>query len=241
MVAISSIILPLYVYPTLPGFATYYNSIVAYPNVTFNIIVNVDSGPGANSAPNSDYVTAIAKLNALPNAVLHGYVHTSNGQQPRTTVEANITTYANWASHTPEDMHVDGIFFDEAPTDTASVSYMAELSSFAKNALGTGHNHLIFNPGVMPDAGYFPLADQLLVFENYYSAYTDTTINSVPAADLSQSLFMIHGFTDTISRQTQIVQNLLGAGLGGLFISDTDDYSVVSSIWTQFVQAVSLA
>ena len=41
------------------------------------IILNPDSGPGAGTFPNANYVAGITQLHSYPNARIIGYVHTS--------------------------------------------------------------------------------------------------------------------------------------------------------------------
>lgn len=44
--AATDILLPLYVYPLTGVWDPVYNAASAYPDVTFRVIVDVDSGPG---------------------------------------------------------------------------------------------------------------------------------------------------------------------------------------------------
>jgi len=109
----------------------------ATSNLNYTIIVNPDSGPGDSSLPNADYLPAIQKLNAFPNARTVGYVRTTYGNRSLDDVLQDISTYAGWANSN-QDIEMHGIFFDEAAHDyTAEVAeYMQTANDAVKAASG---------------------------------------------------------------------------------------------------------
>lgn len=103
----TSVLLPLYIWPSDSSWAPVYNAVSAHPSVTFLVIVNPGDGPGAGSMsassprklstmvsliamefkgrvadlatayPESDYISAVAKLNSYSNVKTIGYVSRS--------------------------------------------------------------------------------------------------------------------------------------------------------------------
>lgn len=213
MVALTSILLPLYIYPTTTTpWTAIYDSIVANPTVTFDIIINPDSGPGSSDLPDPPYITAIAQLNSYPNTNLHGYVHTLYAAETLAAIEANVTKYANWDSYTEANISLAGIFFDESVYAYTAVdyAYMKSLTSFAKNA---GLERIIFNPGETVDTEYYALADTIVAFENSASAYSSAIPGWVGTEYMPQSAFIMYGFDGTVEEQEAMVEEMAALGM----------------------------
>jgi len=121
----------------------------------------------------SDYVAAIAQLRNLgnPNVNLLGYVDTNPLTIPTAKVHQDVLTYSNWSTNTAADIHVDGIFFDDmnGTYSDFNYAYYGNISTYTKATMAHGHQHVLFNPGAGVDPRYFALADEIIVFENYYS------------------------------------------------------------------------
>jgi hypothetical protein len=109
----------------------------ATSDLNYTIIVNPDSGPGDTALPNADYLPAIQKLNAFPNARTVGYVRTTYGNRSLDDVLQDISTYAGWANSS-QGIEMHGIFFDEAAHEwTAEVAeYMQTANDAVKAASG---------------------------------------------------------------------------------------------------------
>lgn len=144
----TNVLLPLYVYPSWQGWwDNVYAAIAANPTATFQVILNPDSGPGASDGDgnppepgyNSDWVAAVARLNAHPNVQTLGYAHTGYGARDDADVDADVAAWAAWntAYAGPENISVHGIFFDEVPNwpgrrGRADVRYMAAREAYAR-------------------------------------------------------------------------------------------------------------
>lgn len=145
MVATSAVLLPLYIYPGSNSWKPLLDSAVAYPSLQFNVIVNPNSGPGyAPWWPNTDYISAIAQLNALSNVNTIGYVDTAQinvegGPYPISTIQKDIDTYAARSTDaTYQGIGVKGIFFDDVTnvyTDAAQ-SLIEDAANHTKHASG---------------------------------------------------------------------------------------------------------
>lgn len=78
--------------------------------------------------PNDDYLPAIQRLNAFPNARTVGYVRTNYTSRPLADVLQDISTYSGWGNGS-QGIQMHGIFFDEAVHE-----YSAEAAEYMKQA-----------------------------------------------------------------------------------------------------------
>lgn len=262
------VLIPLYIYPSPP---TLWNPLFeaarSYPNTTFRAVISPDSGPGSGSCPDSDFITALSELNSIPNIQTLAYVHTADSYsiadcdgicvctQLVSAVEANITTYQNWPtsnctaagynSTTTQDIHVDGIFFDEAPQTATSdhLDFMQQVSSFAKQTLTRGSTTL-FNVGALPDEEFWGLADYINVFEGTESDLRDVDLVDGVGDYASQATVIVQNYESDETQLSEDVNDLLGAasgaGFAGLFVSDWDLYDAFSDLWDGFVGDVDV-
>lgn len=241
----ATVIVPLYIYPSPGAWDTLYTSLSANPGLKFQVVINPASGPGApNTYPDSNYIAAISKLRKYPNAIPLCYVHTSWATRAIPAVETDITTCRNWKNYTSADIHMSGIFFDEAVAtyNTTTLAYMTSITNFARSSLGAGNNAIVFNPGMVVVSGWYSLADYIVAFENSYAAYSAAVIGWIPGSVRKQSMFIIYGFTGTATDQQNLVNGIVHTGgIGGLFITDQTVYSAWSSLWAQFASAMNLA
>lgn len=246
-----AVLFPAYIYPagwTTPGaWDPLYNAIKSTPSVTFQVIINPNSGPGG-SAPNSDYAQAISKLKTFSNAVLLGYVHTSYGSRSADAVSADIDQYKSWSS---QNLAMNGIFFDEAPSSASDplYNYMKNITSYARTALRTRTNLplVYFNPGTVPDVKYYDIADRIVVFEDTYANFLkqQQSFQTGTSLNMKKSSFLIHS-VNTGLNQTQyntLVSSLYNNGsLSSLYLTTVTDqsnpYGAFGSDWTTFVAAV---
>lgn len=126
----------------------------------------------------------------------------------------------------------------------------------------------MFNPGTKVGAGYYPLADIVISFENPYSAYTcalpssvspvsplthtphsSSSVSSVSSTPLSKQGIMIHSFpTTSVSGKTPTqllttVVTKLVPGAGAIFVTNldikkVDVYKDFGSNWKTFTALV---
>ncbi|KAL0943574.1 uncharacterized protein CTRU02_201460 [Colletotrichum truncatum] len=229
-----NILLPLYVYPindlqkpydgTVDWKATI-AAIDAHPDLTFNVIINPNSGPPfANEAGTKiDWAKWIGQINQRPNAVTLGYISTLGTVQPQprsiSIVTQGVDTYASWTTANDWDgiswnISINGIFFDEVNTDPSHLQYYTQISNYAKSATGT----VVLNPGVAVNpasSSLYNVADAILSIEtcytadqnapqdrcprNTYTPFTPASLNSLPsnAAQRAKSAVLIHDFYDS--------------------------------------------
>jgi hypothetical protein len=130
------------------------------PRLPRLLVINPASGPG--TAPDPLFHDAVMAAQHAGARVL-GYVHTGWGARDAGQVDADVDRYARWYG-------VDGAFFDEAAHDPG---YVSRYQAFAAHARGVGAKTVALNPGVVPDRGYFSIADVVVTFEGTYVEYED--------------------------------------------------------------------
>ncbi|KAG8625490.1 hypothetical protein KVT40_007241 [Elsinoe batatas] len=239
------ILFPLYLWPGPNAWQPLYDQIDKYPNVNFNIIINPNSGPGTSGTPpDQTWIDTIAKLNSKPNTQLLGYTHVLYGARPSTEVQSDIATYASWAKYKAANIALDGIFFDESPSNNtpALLSYMKDLTTTARTSLKSTNKRIVLNPGVAVPREYYPLADTIVGFENYAREF-DSALTSFPTNALQgpkqKTAFIIQGFSGTAAQQKQMINAMTANNITGIYISTTSAYDKFSRFWPQLVAQVN--
>ncbi|BFZ56042.1 hypothetical protein PYCC9005_003084 [Savitreella phatthalungensis] len=244
----SNVLFPAYIYPDAGAWQPLYNALQAHPNVDFHIIINPNSGPGGAS-PDANYAQALNTLAKYPNAVLLGYVHVSWAKRAQSDVQSDVSTYVSWLS---QGFSLDGIFFDEAPADSASSSlqYMAQVAAFARQSYsnaGTPGAIVYYNPGTIPDLGYYQSADYIAAFEDSYTNWLTAAPSFAPATTvlpISQTVAFVYGVPAAWNpANTTSFVRLLDTtdGFGSVFITNNPGsaaYNSFGSNWQTFVSAV---
>lgn len=225
----TGIIIPLYIYPswwTTPGAWDWVvNAAQQYPSMPFVVVVNPASGPGSSAVPNSDYVHEIARLNALSNVQLLGYVDTAYGSRLLTDVLNDVSVYGGWGSSNPS-IALDGVFFDNA---ASTATYLAQYTSYATavraNSGFAGTRLVALAPGQICNPQYVDIADIVVIYEqgsanvqaNLFGWY-QSFYQSLSAAQMSKISWLVNAADQTTQ---QAVQNLQAAfNTPYLFVTD---------------------
>lgn len=244
MVALSSffVLMPLYLWPTKTNWDPLFASIAANPTVPFQIIINPNSGPGSTTYPDPAFIPNLAKLNAYNNTNLLGYVRTGYASRNLTTVESEVSRYAGWAKYGASDIHIDGIFFDEATDDTKYLSYMASLYHDVKNTYPNNAT-VITNPGTPISSSFYAYADFVNPVENTLKFWKSTSggVKSIAAAERPKSTIMLNDYTSSSAQMLADIEAIQQAGYAGLYISNDENYQAIPSTWATFCANVGKA
>jgi hypothetical protein len=233
-----TVTVPLYIYPSPGSWDPLHDAIATNPDLHFCIILNPSNGPGS-SVPDSRYIAEVARLRTPANTTLFGYVHMSWGQREYNHVIADISTWAAWASYPDYDIHVDGIFLDEAPSSVAFLEHVRGLKQHAKTVF-SGNIILWTNPGVPIDSAFYAEADIINACEDNYDHYMrQESIFSVQVSLRSKTSMMIHHYTGSTKQLCLDVETLLQAGYRLVLITTDSDYTNFSTMWLEFLAALA--
>ncbi|KAK3624536.1 hypothetical protein LTR56_020976 [Elasticomyces elasticus] len=242
MVNYGFILVPLYIYPLPGAWDGLFNVAKTYPSVTFQAVINPDTGPGDSACPNSDFSTSMAELNSIPNIQTLAYVHTAAhfdcgpgtwicpATQPQSALENNITKYQNW--NIP------------APSDANATTYMSDITSFAKSTLTRGST-VLFNAGQAVDPAYWSIADYINVLEDTEVAYDGADIGALNGEGKyhSQTTIILHDYASGPAILERDVSTILSTGrdaMAGLYITDLDVYNKLPTNFTGFAEEVAM-
>ncbi len=126
-------------------------------------IVNPDNGPG--NSKDSFYTHKIEDLIAKGKKPV-GYVYTTYAQRNIEIVKDEID---KWIEFYPK---IEGFFIDEVTSDAVHYDYYSDLKDYI---LSKGDYYIVLNPGTMPNAVYFSLADNIVVYEGNASLIPNKT------------------------------------------------------------------
>jgi hypothetical protein len=245
----SSILVPLYIYPSPGAWDPLYTAIKAYPSLNFTLVINPASGPGEGNGPDANYTKEIPVLNSYPNVRLVGYVSTNYTNRNLTLALDDIATYASWAENaTYRGLDMQGIFLDETPTQyTDASAHFLEACALAvrSNSTGFGVDPLIIqNPGTIPDARFMDSCNTTVAFEGTYSTYqiyglqkNISSFQKEHQVKRDRVAVILHDVPDlSEGDQGKLVKSLRNLG-GSIFITglQSDYYSNWWSGWSAWV------
>ena len=211
-------IIPLYIYPswwTTPGAWDWvYNAAVTNPLTQFTVIVNPASGPGSTIVPNSDYQHEIARLNAVSNIALLGYVDTAYGSRDAAAVASDISIYAGWGASNVA-WKLDGIYFDNQASGSNYINLYSSYASQVRANAGFNSPVVGFGPGGVCAPGFVDLADFVVVFENASSqveadlfGWYQSFVTGLSPAQLTKIAWMVNSVD---SGSNKVMANLQAA------------------------------
>ncbi|KAK6519447.1 hypothetical protein TWF281_003281 [Arthrobotrys megalospora] len=256
----TSILFPLYIYPDPGCWDRVFTAVSRHPTQHFTFVINPNSGPGPEKFPDAEYTDGIAKLNVYKNVTLIGYVHTAYGNRDLTQVITEVERYAAWATYSDVDIHVDGIFVDEAPGELgegkAHLEYVKTLHAHTKRAFQEVglQGYLVTNPGKIVPKTFYDYADSIVSYEAAFKTmiFPDTLFTSMdkkmsPGTEVERQTVLIHSFDGNRRKQGELVQMLVKKGIGEVYVTTCDpgrgegDYSRYSEYWEDFVEEMERA
>jgi hypothetical protein len=151
----TSYIIPLYSYPAGQYQSEWDKLYNLSTSKIVYVIINPNNGPG--NAVDSNYLDEINKLKAKGFYVV-GYVYTNRGNRNLEDVKNDISKWLLLYGANK----IDGFFIDEISNDIQKYNYYRDIHTFANSK----SKHVILNPGVNVNIGYFNISDKIIVFEN---------------------------------------------------------------------------
>ena len=235
------VLVPLYLYPGNAGSAwsNVTAAIAANPHVNWQIVINPYSGP-STYPPDASYIAGVSKINSYPNAVTLGYVDTALTKTPYSTLQANISTWAQWSTYTKANISIHGIFFDDVSNVASSATY-----SYYQQAAAYAHSNVpstvVFNPGTTAPDQLFAYADTIIQYEDTLANYKDlTTIATFNQAFNKQTAIVIHDTTTTANVKTY-VHDMAVKGIEAVYFGVDCCYHVFSKDLLNLVAAAVYA
>ncbi|KAF3928660.1 Spherulin-4 [Arthrobotrys entomopaga] len=238
----TSILIPLYVYPSVGAWDPLYNVIDSYPQQPFTVIINPNSGPGTSQFPDASYIAGVAKLKTFRNVKLIGYVHVSYTTRNVADVCADISKYAGWASYKAASIALSGIFVDEAPSEVGSRNVNLLYMRRVRNSVLQSFNAIsqpgftMTNPGTIADRQFYAYADSIVSYESPLSNYYDpdtlqTSIDMSKSAGTSGALqsIIVTSFTGSETRERYLLDNVVQRGIGEVYFTRDADYQAFGS------------
>lgn len=237
-----AILVPLYIYPLKTAWEPLLESAQLHPEVQFVAIINPSSGPGNTALPDASYVAVLSRLSGIPNIRPVGYTTCRYGQRTLDDIRGDVDLYRGWNAK----FRLDGMFFDETPSDADFVHFMAALAEYTKTTWDTSLGRaglVVYNPGVVVDQAFFEHPDYIVVLEDseqqWNNYFMTTGLPRIATAVRSKSVVLIHSArsneTETLAKQ------ILSLGLQGVFVTDQmgGGYSQWPAGWKRLVETVA--
>jgi Spherulation-specific family 4 len=116
-----------------------------HPGLTFIIVINPHSGPGAITGPDVNYTREIPRLNSYANVRTIGYVATGYAKRELALVLQDITTYSAWSKNATSGLGMQGIFFDETPSqyEPSIAQFLDTAHAAVRSAAGFGSQGMV--------------------------------------------------------------------------------------------------
>ncbi len=226
-----TILLPLYLYPgpNATAWTSVTTTIAAHPTVTFEVVINPNTGPGTPSFPTDQNIIAgIAALNSYPNVHTVGYVETYHASRDIAAVNADIDTYAKWASYADANIAIGGIYFDDVSSETSSTvySYYETVAAHARSAMPGSATKVVFNPGYRAPMQLFAYADLIVEFEDSYAKYLDEgVLGEIPEGVRGKSAVQVYD-TPGEADVGGLIGAMVAGGVGAVYFGEDCCYKV---------------
>lgn len=163
-------------------------------------LVVINPASGAGLAPDVSYRPVCVALRRRSGVAVAGYVDTAYADRPLREVLDEIAAYRRYYG-------IDAVFVDQVTSDVATLGYYAHL---AEQLRRRGVGPIVFNPGVLPDAGYRAIADVVVTFEGPWSAYRRRRVPDPPGA--GRTWHLVHDTPADQQRRAWRRTRRLGAG-----------------------------
>lgn len=248
-----SILLPLYIYPSPGSWDPLLTMAATHSNVDFTVIVNPASGPGTDSLPDENYVAALRSLDHFPNVNLLGYVRCTYGDRDVADIDEDIAKYGDWEAQISDlddgglGVTLQGIFLDEFPAEAEYLPLMAHISQQIQDTWADTMDTkatVTYNPGVVVDPAFYPLADYIVAFEDSEaerSTFMDDGLTQVDMDDRKKTGAIVHTYEGSPDDLEGLVDEMVDTGIESLFVTHQvgGQYNEWPEMWEHLVEILS--
>jgi hypothetical protein len=226
------LIVPAYIYPSGEGRTQWKRLLDAAGKVDLVVVVNPDSGPGAERDP--EYAAAIAEAAAL-GIRLVGYVNAGYGQRPAAQVKDDIDS---WVGLYPR---IGGVFLDQQPAEARNVAYFADIAAYARSRIPDAL--VIGNPGIPCDEAYLArhAADTVCVFAKADGFDAFELPATLKESDPSQIAALAYQVAD-VEAMRAMVKDAIIKRIGYLYVTDgkwPNPWDKLPAYWNAEVEAIA--
>ncbi|KAF2227065.1 Spherulation-specific family 4-domain-containing protein [Elsinoe ampelina] len=140
------------------------------------------------------------------------------------------------------DIHISGIFVDEAPHHERHLGYMSSLHAYIRRSLSRGC--LVWtNPGCPVAERYYEFADKVTCFEDGYGAWVDRGLDGFEGGRevRRKSTVMVHSCPRGRGEEAEVVRRAKEEGVEGVFVTVERGYEGWGVGWGEVVKAVEEA
>jgi hypothetical protein len=226
------LLVPAYIYPAGEGRKQWRRLIDAAGKVDLLLVVNPDSGPGAERNP--DYTAVIAEA-AGRGVKLVGYVNTGFGQRPAAEVKADVDT---WVRLYPR---IGGFFLDQQSPDAGHAADYADLGAYARGKIRDAL--VIGNPGVPCDEAYLArrAADMVCIFAKPDGFDVFELPATLKEYDPSRIAALVYQIADEEVMRSMLKEAII-KGIGYVYVTDgkwPNPWDQLPAYWEAEVEALA--
>ncbi len=218
------ILLPLYIYPNWYERDRYIwqQAISAATKVQIVAIINPNNGPD-RAPPNTDYQQGIKDLRQAGIQIV-GYVPTNYATRSLSEVRNDIDLYF-------KHFNVDGIFIDETANTLDKLTYYRQIYQQVKGR--SARYQVILNPGTDIAESYIrePVADVLVVFENYQKVWTHYQPPAYLKNYSAEHFAALIHTTASSQAMKATIDRALKAKFGYIYVTDDSTDTVNRNPW----------
>lgn len=223
---------PAYFYPAGEGLKSWEKLIASAAKAPVVAIVNPDSGPGKRRDPRYAELFVRAKNSPI---TLIGYVTLSYAERPLSAVKADIDS---WLHFYPG---VQGIFFDEQPSQAEHAHFAEEAFAYARHQIKQGV--FVTNPGVPCAPEYLAGHDApaACMFE-HHAGFEQFQPPDWLASKGGQHLAVLVYQVKSADEMRKALQLALQKGAGYVYITDAAGpvpWDHLPGYWSEEIEAVA--
>jgi hypothetical protein len=253
---ITTALVPMYTYPGIDP-ASWTDLDQSANKIHIDAIINPNNGPGTFTDTN--YVAAIANLDATKYGKAYGYIKTGFGGQSLSAMEADVRGYLNLYG----GKNFAGFFLDQMSILPSTLSTYQQLYTYIKTLPGFSFS-VIGNPGspflngVSP-TDFMSTADQLVIFEgpntapgpfdpgfDNYPYGLPQWFRDFPSSRIANIIHDVPADSGDPTHSAAMLSDLSkaqGLNAGSIFVTDGtggNPYDHLPSYWDQEVALIAL-